>query len=127
MDIHHWTAMANCNSCVENDYWIFHGLFSSVGASPQTFSDRLDAGRIYVASSKDSILWPIVADHSYAVLDVLQVNGSWFVDLYNPWARDARALSGNGTVAVTAANDGKLRISWDDYLRNFDGQIRNDN
>jgi hypothetical protein len=101
--------------------------YTSVGASPQDFSDKLNAGRIYVASSKTTTLWPIVANHSYTVLNVVKVNGAWFVDLYNPWAKDARAKTGSGSVAVTDANDGKLRITWSDYLRNFDGQSRNTN
>jgi Ca2+-binding RTX toxin-like protein len=102
-------------------------FFSSVGASPQDFSNKIAAGRIYVASSKDTTSWPIVADHSYMVDKVRKVNGAWFVDLYNPWKRDARAKSGGGTQAVTGANDGKLTISWADYLKYFNGQSRNDN
>jgi len=101
--------------------------YSNVGASPQDYSNKLDAGRIYVASSKNTTSWPIVARHAYTVLDVLNVKGVWYVDLFNPWAKDARAKTGSGTVAVTGLNDGLLRITWSDYLRNFDGQSRNSN
>ena len=100
---------------------------SSVGASPQDYADKLKAGRIFVASSKSTTAWPIVANHSYTVLKVEKVNGAWFVELYNPWATDAPAKTGSGKVAVTGINEGKLLISWSDYLKNFDGQSRNNN
>lgn len=102
-------------------------FYSSVGASPQDFSDKINAGRIYVASSKSTTSWPIVSNHSYSVIGVVKVNGSWFVDLYNPWSTDAPAKTGSEKVAVTGRNDGLLRITWSDYLRNFDGQSRNTN
>ncbi|MCX7400410.1 MAG: C2 family cysteine protease [Planctomycetales bacterium] len=103
------------------------GFYSSVGASAQDFSDKLDAGRIYVASSKSTTSWPIVSNHSYAVLDVLKINGAWYVELYNPWATDAPAKTGSGKVAVTEINEGKFLVTWSDYLKNFDGQSRNNN
>ncbi len=102
-------------------------FFKAAGSDPQIYSDRLDEGRVYVASSKSRTSWPVVANHAYAVIDVLKINGTWHVDLYNPWASDATGKNGKGRVAQYGANDGYIRITWSEYLANFSGQSRNSN
>lgn len=99
-------------------------FYSSTGASPSDFKSKLDAGRIYVASSRDNAPDSfVIDDHGYAVRSVFQDSGNWYVDLYNPWRSAPVNASGYGTVTTP----GHVRVTWSQYLRNFDGQIRNNN
>lgn len=100
------------------------GFFSLSGADPQDFRNKLLAGRIYVASSLDSAPdYFVVDDHAYTVLNVFQAGSNWYVDLYNPWRTTAVNASGYGTITSL----GRVRLTWAQYLRNFEGQTRNTN
>lgn len=92
--------------------------------SAQTMHDQIAYGYILVASSKDTgVSWPVVADHAYAVYDVYKESGIWYVKLYNPWGEDAPKSTG-GTMAQYGANDGLIRITWSQFVINYEGYFK---
>ncbi len=88
-------------------------------ANAQTLRDALLAGKMIAAGTPPtSSVWPtsnsigLVPWHTYAVINVQAVNGSWQVTLYNPWGYD-------GPVSRDGTNDGKVTLTWAEFTGNF--------
>lgn len=55
----------------------------------------------------------LVGNHAYAVKSCYVKNGTWYVQVYNPWGYDGGTGSG-------AADDGLITMTWSVFTKNFD-------
>ncbi len=88
-------------------------------ARPESLANLLSNYFVAAETRGDTGTGDVVTTHAYAVRGVSSYEGVWYVDLYNPWGRDTQGP--NGTRAVTGADDGYLTITWDTFLRAFEG------
>lgn len=56
--------------------------------------------------------------HAYAIRNVYQSGGRWYVQVYNPWGADAVNDPGI-TVIRDGVSDGLLTVPWDVFVRHF--------
>jgi hypothetical protein len=83
----------------------------SVTAS--ALKSRLASYFVSAESKSVDVTSSVAKNHAYAVRDVYQTAGLWYVRLYNPWGTD----SGSG--AVTGENDGYITLSWSTFTSAF--------
>jgi hypothetical protein len=80
----------------------------SADSVAQSMANSLAAGNAVTASTltTEPAGSPIVADHAYNVHSVTNVNGTWYVTVYNPWGWDGASWDSNaydGLLTITAA------------------------
>ncbi|MFO0878522.1 MAG: hypothetical protein U0840_14375 [Gemmataceae bacterium] len=101
----------------DSSTWISNGSMNS-----QTMKNQITGGWLLTASSNESasnVSAGVVADHAYYVYDVYLSSGVWYVKLYNPWGHDT---SGG---AQYGSDDGLIRLTWAQFVANFEGYYKN--
>jgi hypothetical protein len=76
---------------------------STADALAQSMANSLAAGHAVTAGSNNPSSAPIVSSHAYNVHAVTNVNGTWYVTVYNPWGFDGASWDSN-------PNDGLLQL-----------------
>lgn len=71
--------------------WVSSSLSPDSVAS--FISDNLQAGHALSAGSFVGATFPIVGSHAYAVQSVQNVDGQWYVTVYNPWGTDGTGFN----------------------------------
>jgi Ca2+-binding RTX toxin-like protein len=76
----------------------------------------LAAGRVVIAWGADDTD-QVYSDHAYTVLAVYQQNGTWYIQLRNPWGADVNWKDLNdGTHVASGSNaDGVILMTWADF------------
>jgi uncharacterized protein YaiE (UPF0345 family) len=77
---------------------------STANALAQSMANSLAAGHAVTAGSNNPSSAPIVSSHAYDVQAVTDVNGTWYVTVYNPWGFDGASWDSN-------PNDGLLQLT----------------
>ncbi len=107
-----------------------HALLALTGMAP-VYDNTPDAAELFgevswsgsvgvTAISRGSVGGGIVANHAYMVLSVQGSGDNVTVTLYNPWGHDAQQADGT-FYAITDADDGQIRLTWGEFIANFQG------
>jgi hypothetical protein len=80
-----------------------------------------NAAALQVALQKQNCLAAVDradVSHAYAIRNVYQTGGQWYVQLYNPWGYDNTNISGMSFLN-DGVNDGLITVTWSTFVRNF--------
>jgi hypothetical protein len=96
------------NAITGSSYTSFATTSSTADALAQTMANNLAAGHAVTAASLATEPGgsPIIGNHAYNVHSVTNVNGMWYVTVYNPWGFDGTSWdsnSGDGLLTLTSS------------------------
>jgi hypothetical protein len=96
------------NAITDSSFSSFATTSSTADALAQTMANDLAAGHAVTAASLATEPGgsPIIAGHAYNVHSVTNVNGTWYVTVYNPWGFDGTSWDSNpsdGLLTLTSS------------------------